>query len=127
MTDERNGAAVRGEPYPARNHDTRVLIISFPVQNSSEYPASSPKNVAMVVWEEPQLEVFEAAKSNSSPVATLTRCRVFEAVGAIGTRSWHKRRRGCRCRWAGASSGGRIRRVRGLLFFEKGRMNVGGE
>jgi hypothetical protein len=80
------GAAAQGELYLARDHDSRALMITLSVESPSGYSASFLKNVAMVVWEEPQLVVFETAKSNSSPTATLTRWRVFEVVCTIGTR-----------------------------------------
>jgi hypothetical protein len=89
VDDERaeRGAAARGEPYPARNHDSMALMITLSVHNPSGYPASSPKNVTMAMWEEPQLRMFEAASSKSSPAAILTRWRVLELVCTIRTSS----------------------------------------
>jgi hypothetical protein len=88
-------AAARGEPYPAPNHDSRALMITLSAQNSSVYPTSFPKIVEIVAWYEPQLGVFEAARSNSSPTATWMRWRDFETGCTTGTRSRKKASWGC--------------------------------
>jgi hypothetical protein len=66
------GAAARGEPYAARDHDSRSLISTFPAQHSSRHPAGSLKNAVMAIWEEPQLGVFKAARSHSESSSTAT-------------------------------------------------------
>jgi hypothetical protein len=81
------GVPARGEPYPACNHDGKVLMTTLSAHNPLGYPASSPKSFTMAMWEELQLRMFEASSSKSSPAAILTRWRVLESVCTIGTRS----------------------------------------
>jgi hypothetical protein len=85
------------------------------------------KDVIMTLVLEPQLGVFETARSNSSPAAIPTRWKIREALDIIEEGYGTEEQTSVRTYMGRNSIPGWIWRVRGSLFLEKGRMSMSGE